>query len=62
MTEGWAILTRIMQDWERVETSRLTRADFSNLQEVGRLQGQITALRRVRDFVNNRLEQINKEG
>lgn len=54
--EGWAVLERVLAEWQDVATRRLTEARFSDLLEVGRLQGEITALRRVLGLVNNRAE------
>jgi len=62
MMEGWAILSRHINEWAGTATSLLTRAEFRDLLEVGRLQGQITAYRKVIDFVNNRLKEAQKEG
>jgi len=54
-------LSRHINEWAGTATSLLTRAEFRDLLEVGRLQGQITAYRKVIDFVNNRLK-AQKEG
>lgn len=50
------MLERVLTDWQDVAIRRLTEARFSDLLDVGRLQGEITALRRVLGFVNNRAD------
>lgn len=55
--EGWAVLERVLRSWQDAAARRLTDAEFTDLLHVGRLQGEITALRRVVAFVNNRSEQ-----
>lgn len=51
------MLERVLREWQDAAARRLTDARFTDLLEVGRLQGEITALRRVVAFVNNRSEQ-----
>lgn len=59
-SEGWDVLVDRIKLWEEDHTRRLASADFGNLLDVGRLQGQITALRQVVEFVNRRREKAKE--
>lgn len=54
MHEGWAVLMRYMEEFEKHWSRQLAEEHFTDLLAVGRLQGQITALRKFRTFVERR--------
>lgn len=58
--EGWGVLAGQIKEWQGTSQRRLANGNFENLQVVGRLQGEITALQRVLDFVQRRAEQLEK--
>ena len=60
MHEGWEVLVREIKVWQDSHVRQLANRSFENLQAVGRLQGEITALQRVLDFVQRRAERIEK--
>lgn len=60
MHEGWEVLVREIKVWQDSHVRQLANSSFENLQAVGRLQGEITALQRVLDFVQRRAERIER--
>ncbi len=54
LSEGWRVLVGFINESLTSNTRRLTDEHFADLAEVCRLQGEITALRKVLSFVNNR--------
>ena len=58
--EGWGVLAKEIVIWQDSAQRRLANGSFENLQAIGRLQGEITALQRVLDFVQRRSERIEK--
>lgn len=54
MQEGWEVLTRWMEEFKKECARDLAVKGFDNLLEVGRLQGQITAIERLQEVVKRR--------
>lgn len=53
-SEGWRVIEGLLTEALASNTRRLQVDRFENLAEVARLQGEITGMTRVLDFVNNR--------
>ena len=55
VSQGWQVLRSWLDEIEEACIRDLASADFADLLRVGRLQGQVTAIRRIRDAVEKRM-------
>ncbi len=56
-SEGWRIIEGLLNEVLASHVRRLQVERFTDLAEIARLQGEITGMTRVLDFVNNRQDQ-----
>jgi hypothetical protein len=55
-SEGWLLIEGLAREALTSITNRLQVERFKDLSEIARLQGEITGMERVLNYVNNRLD------
>jgi len=61
LSEGWQTVARFFRAQIDQHSRRLAETDFENMLQVGRLQGEVAAYRRVLEYVARRREELSKE-